>query len=149
MGIKYFKRAILNKKREEKTWTSRRHLHPKDYFTNDVFRPIFYSPVYHLFHFRFRIQIYQSRKSFRLLNTHMLVQFCYPIFLFNLSIQQKSLSKFIANIYYWAMFVAQLVQRSLPKSEVHGLIPAISKIYIEHLFTVNLTPPIKPKLVRP
>ena len=66
MGIKYFKRAILNKKREEKTWTSRRHLHPKDYFTNDVFRPIFYSPVYHLFHFRFRIQIYQSRKSFRL-----------------------------------------------------------------------------------
>ena len=41
MGIKYFKRAILNKKREEKTWTSRRHLHPKDYFTNDVFRPIF------------------------------------------------------------------------------------------------------------
>ena len=98
MGIKYFKRAILNKKREEKTWTWRRHLHPKDYFTNDVFRPIFYSPVYHLFHFRFRIQIYQSRKSFRLLNTHMLVQFCCPIFLFNLSIQQKSLSKFIANI---------------------------------------------------
>ena len=98
MGIKYFKRAILNKKREEKTWTSRRHLHPKDYFTNDVFRPIFYSPVYHLFHFRFRIQIYQSRKSFRLLNTHMLVQFCCPIFLFNLYIQQKSLSKFIANI---------------------------------------------------
>ena len=41
MGIKYFKRAILNKKREEKTWTSRRHLHPKDYFTNDAFRPIF------------------------------------------------------------------------------------------------------------
>ena len=36
-----------------------------------------------------------------------------------------------------AVVVAQLVERSLPIPEVHGLNPVISKIYIEHLFTVN------------
>ena len=37
------------------------------------------------------------------------------------------------------MFVAQLVERSLPIPEVRGLNPVIGKkiIYIEHLFTVN------------
>ena len=36
-----------------------------------------------------------------------------------------------------AVVVAQLVERSLPIPKVHGLNPVISKIYIEHLFTVN------------
>ena len=33
--------------------------------------------------------------------------------------------------------MAQLVERSLKTSEVTGLNTAISKFYIEHLFTVN------------
>ena len=35
------------------------------------------------------------------------------------------------------MFVAQLAERLLLIPEVHGSIPVIGKIYIEHLFTVN------------
>ena len=35
----------------------------------------------------------------------------------------------------WAL--AQLVKRSLTNPAVHGSYPGISKIYIEHLFTVN------------
>ena len=98
MGIKYFKRAILNKKREEKTWTWRRHLHPKDYFTNDAFRPIFIAQFIIFSTLDFAFKYIRVERASDFLNTHMLVQFCYPIFLFNLSIQQKSLSKFIANI---------------------------------------------------
>ena len=98
MGIKYFKRAILNKKREEKTWTWRRHLHPKDYFTNDAFRPIFIAQFIIFSTLDFAFKYIRVERASDFLNTHMLVQFCCPIFLFNLSIQQKSLSKFIANI---------------------------------------------------
>ena len=98
MGIKYFKRAILNKKREEKTWTWRRHLHPKDYFTNDAFRPIFIAQFIIFSTLDFAFKYIRVERASDFLNTHMLVQFCCPIFLFNLYIQQKSLSKFIANI---------------------------------------------------
>ena len=35
------------------------------------------------------------------------------------------------------MVVAQLVQQSLPLSEVHSSNPVIGKIYIVHLFTVT------------
>ena len=35
------------------------------------------------------------------------------------------------------MVVVQLVEQLLPKPEVRGLNPVISKIYIEHLITVN------------
>ena len=33
---------------------------------------------------------------------------------------------------YWAVVVAQLVERLLPTPEVHGSNPVIGKIYIEH-----------------
>ena len=33
---------------------------------------------------------------------------------------------------YWAVVVAQLVERLLPIPEVHGSNPVIGKIYIEH-----------------
>ena len=48
-----------------------------------------------------------------------------------------------------AVVVAQLVERSLPIPEVHGLNPVISKIYIEHLFTVNCIEKTKIKKKRP
>ena len=38
-----------------------------------------------------------------------------------------------------AVVVAQLVQQSLPLSEVHSSNPVIGKIYIVHLFFVNFT----------
>ena len=37
----------------------------------------------------------------------------------------------------WAVGVAHLVERSLPKSEVHSSNPAIRKFNIEQLFSVN------------
>ena len=45
-----------------------------------------------------------------------------------------------------AVVVAQFVEWSLPIPEVHGLDPAIGKIYIEHLLsTVLKRPKIKKK----
>ena len=38
---------------------------------------------------------------------------------------------------FWEVVVAQLVERSLLISEVHGLTPVIGKMYIEHFFTIN------------
>ena len=35
------------------------------------------------------------------------------------------------------MVLAQMVEWSLPITEVHGLHSVIGKMYIEHLFTVN------------
>ena len=38
---------------------------------------------------------------------------------------------------FWAVVVAQFVERLLPIPEVLSLNPVIGKFYIEHLFTVN------------
>ena len=38
---------------------------------------------------------------------------------------------------HWAVVLAQLVERLLPKPEVRSSNPVISKIYIEHLFAVK------------
>ena len=44
--------------------------------------------------------------------------------------------------------MAQLVERSLPTSEVRGSNPAIGNFYIEHLFTVNCVEKTKIKKKR-
>ena len=45
--------------------------------------------------------------------------------------------------------VAQLVERSLPKPEVHSSNPVVGKKFIEHLFTINYIEKKKLKKKRP